>query len=241
MNELQKLLSKTRRACEHYDMIREGDRIAVGVSGGKDSMALLLALWRMKEFYPVRFDVCALSVNLGFEGCGDLYSPIGEYCSSLGIEYRVEKTQIADIVFNERKEKNPCSLCAMMRRGALVNAAKAMGASSVALGHHLDDSVETFMLSLTNEGRIGCFWPVTEYEDNGLRIIRPMVYAREYEVAAAARAEKLPVVTNPCPEDGNTEREHVKELLRDFDRTNRGVYRRILGAIEKAGIDNWHR
>ena len=239
MKELQKLLSKTRRACEHYEMIREGDKIAVGISGGKDSLALLLALSRMRDFYPVKYDVCALSIDLGFKNSDGLFAPIEEFCSSIGVEYRIEKTDIAEIVFGARKEKNPCSLCAMMRRGALVNAAKDMGATAIALGHHLDDAVETFMLSLMNEGRIGCFSPVTVYENSGINVIRPLVYAREYEVVAVARAENLPVVESPCPEDGKTEREKMKEYLHTLDREHRGVYQRIFGAMERRGIDGW--
>ncbi|MDD6879887.1 MAG: ATP-binding protein, partial [bacterium] len=225
--------------CQHYEMIREGDKIAVGISGGKDSLALLLALSRMRDFYPVKYDVCALSIDMGFSGSEGLFDPVSEFCASLGVEYRIERTEIAQIVFNERKEKNPCSLCAMMRRGALVNASKEMGATAIALGHHLDDAVETFMLSLTNEGRIGCFSPVTVYENSGINVIRPLVYAREYEVASVARAENLPVVKSPCPEDGETERERMKEYLRSLDREHRGVYLRILGAMERRGIDGW--
>lgn len=239
MKELQKLLSKTRRACQHYEMIREGDKIAVGISGGKDSLALILALSRMRDFYPVKYDVCALSIDMGFPGSEGLFDPVARFCASLGVDYRIEKTAIAQIVFDERKEKNPCSLCAMMRRGALVNASKEMGATAIALGHHLDDAVETFMLSLTNEGRIGCFSPVTVYENAGINVIRPLVYAREYEVAAVARADNLPVVKSPCPEDGETERERMKEYLRSLDREHRGVYLRILGAMERRGIDGW--
>ena len=239
MKETQKLLSKTRKACEHYGMIKDGDRIAVGVSGGKDSLALLFSLAKMREFYPAKYELSALSVDLAFDGSNGLFDGVADFCHTLGVEYRVEKTEISKIVFGERQEKNPCSLCAMMRRGALVNAAKAVGANSLALGHHLDDAVETFMLSLTNEGRIGCFSPVTEYDDNGIKVIRPLVYAREYEVAAVARAEKLPVVKSPCPEDGETEREKMKEYLRTLDREHRGIHRRILGAMERGHIDGW--
>ena len=239
MKELQRLLSKMRRACEHYEMIRDGEKIAVGVSGGKDSLALLLALAKMREFYPVKYEITAVSVDLGFDGSDGLFDGVRDFCRTLGVDYRVERTEISKIVFGERREKNPCSLCAMMRRGALVSAAKAVCATSIALGHHLDDAVETFMLSLTNEGRIGCFSPVTEYADNGIKVIRPLVYAREYEVAAVARAENLPVVKSPCPEDGETEREKMKEYLRTLDREHRGVHRRILGAMERAGVDGW--
>lgn len=239
MKELQRLLSKIRRASEHYSMIRDEEKIAVGVSGGKDSLALLLALTKMREFYPVKYEVTALSVDLGFYGSDGLFDGVADYCRTLGVEYRVEKTQISRIVFGEKKEKNPCSLCAMMRRGALVNAARDMGATAIALGHHLDDAAETFMLSLSNEGRIGCFMPVTVYEDTGINVIRPMIYAREYEVASVARAENLPVIKSPCSEDGETEREKMKEYLHTLDKEHRGIYTRIIGAMERAGIDGW--
>lgn len=239
MKELQKLLSKIRQAVDHYGMISDGDRIAVGVSGGKDSVALMYALSGLKDFYPKKFEVCAVSVDLGFTD-SDMFSDIKTLARELDIEYQVIKTQISQIVFDERKEKNPCSLCSKLRRGALIDAAVSLGANKAALGHHLDDAAETFMMSLMHEGRVGCFCPVTVYDDKGISVIRPMIYARESEVVATARALSLPVAKNPCPKDGHSEREEMKEYLRTFDRAHRGLYKRLLGAMERAELEGWH-
>ncbi len=239
MKELQKLLSKIRQATEHYEMISKGDKIAVGVSGGKDSAALLYSLAKLRDFYPAHFDVCAISVDMGFDS-DDLYDSTLRMSESLGIEHHLVKTQIADIVFNERKEKNPCALCSKLRRGALVGEAVSMGANKLALGHHLDDVVETFMMSLMHEGRIGCFCPVTVYDDKQISVIRPLIYAKESEVAAVARAADLPTIVNPCPEDGESQRAEMKEFLKSFDRSHRGLYKRVLGALERSCIDGWH-
>ena len=239
MKELQHLLSTVRQAAGHYGMIEAGDRIAVGVSGGKDSMALLLALTRMRAFYPIPYEIVAVTVDPGFPDHDDLFEPTRTYCESLGVPYHVTKTEIAGIVFGERKEKNPCSLCANLRRGALTDTAVSLGANKLALGHHLDDAVETFMMSLMIGGRVGGFSPVTVYEDRGLTVIRPLVYTRESEIRAVVKAENVPVTESPCPENGQTERAEMKRLLGDFDRAHRGLYTRILGAMERGEIDGW--
>ncbi len=241
MNELQHILSSTRQAVDAYSMIDEGDRIAVGLSGGKDSTALLFALERLSRFYPKKFTVCALTVDMGFNGSDDLWQPLVRLCDNLKIVYRVEKTEIAEIVFNRRQEKNPCSLCAKLRRGALTNAAVEMGANKLALGHHLDDAAETFMMTLLDEGRIGCYSPVTLYEDSGICVIRPFIYTREAEIKSLVRAENLPVITSPCPEDGKTEREDIKSLLNSLGMTRRSLKKRIITAMETKGIDGWHK
>lgn len=237
MKELQKLLSTVRQASERYGMIDDGDRIAVGLSGGKDSAALLLALAKMQPFYPKKYTLCAVTVDLGFPGTD--WEPLIRWCGDLGIEYRIARTEIAQIVFEERREKNPCSLCAKLRRGALMNEVSAMGAGKLALGHHLDDAAETFMMTLMHEGRIGCYSPVTVYADRGILMIRPLIYTREKEIKALVNAAELPVVKSLCPEDGHTEREEMKQLLRGFDREHRGLYKRILGAMERRQIDGW--
>lgn len=237
MKELKKLLSTARQASDRYGMIDDGARIAVGLSGGKDSAALLLALAKMQPFYPKKYTLCAVTVDMGFPDTD--YSPLAEWCASLGVEYRIAETQIAQIVFEERREKNPCSLCAKLRRGALMNEAEAMGADTLALGHHLDDAAETFMMTLMHEGRIGCYSPVTVYADRGIRVIRPLIYTREKDIRDLIRAENLPIVKSTCPEDGHTEREEMKKLLQDFDREHRGLYKRVLGAMERRQIDGW--
>jgi len=241
MKELQKVLSRVRQAAEHYDMIQAGDRIAVGVSGGKDSMALLYALAEMRRFYPRPYDVVAVSVDMGFPhgSFDESFAPVLQFCEKIGVEFHPVRTEIAKIVFDERKEPNPCSLCAMLRRGALNNACGALGCNKLALGHHKDDVVETFMMNLMHEGRIGCFEPVTSYENIGLTIIRPLCYTEERLVKQLVSAALLPVVESLCPEDGHTERQAMHDFLMSFEREHRGSYRRIFGAIERRSIDGW--
>ncbi len=240
MKELQKILSTVRQAVQHYDMIAPGDRIVVGLSGGKDSTALLYALAKMRTFYPNRYDLRAVTVDMGFPDVREKLAVLEHFCNDLDVSYTIVETKIAQIVFDERKEKNPCSLCAKLRRGALNDAALAMGATRIALGHHLDDAVETFMMSVMHEGRIGCFSPVTWYDDQRFFVIRPFVYTTERDIKSLVRAANLPVVESSCPENGNTEREEMKQYLRAFDNRHRGLYKRVLGALERRAIDGWH-
>jgi len=230
-----------RRAVERYSMIKKGDRICVGVSGGKDSLVLLCALSEMRRFADFDYDVIAVTVDngLAFGERAD-YTAVSELCGSLGIRHEIIKTDISKIVFELRRENNPCSLCASLRRGALTSAARELGCSSVALGHHLDDVCETYLMNLILAGRAGCFCPVTDYEETGLALIRPMIYLRETEISGFAVKASLPVMSKTCPLDGETEREHFKALLREEDRRHRGVYTRILGALERSGVDGWH-
>ena len=239
MKELTKLLSRVRQAAGRYGMIEAGDRIAVGLSGGKDSAALLYTLAAMRRFYPVPYEVLGISVDPGFPGAEDLFGPVARFCGDLGVEYRVVRTEIYSIVFEARREKNPCSLCAKMRRGALAGEVLEAGGNKLALGHHLDDAAETFMMSLMLDGHIGSFSPVTVYEDRGLAVIRPLIYCREHEIRSLVRAAELPVLESPCPMDGNTARAEMKEWLRSFDREHRGLYERLTGAMERGGIDGW--
>lgn len=237
MNEMQHILSTVRQAADKYSMLGDGDTVSVGLSGGKDSIALLEALNHLKNFYPNRFELCAVTVDMGFEG--DIYAPLREFCADRGIRYHVEKTAIKEIVFEIRREKNPCSLCAKLRRGALVSACKALGANKLALGHHLDDAAETFMLTLVNEGRLGCYSPVTVYDDSGITVIRPLIYTREADIKSLVKRENLPVVSSPCPEDKNTDREEIKSVIRELEKNNRGLKKRIITAMEKSGLDGW--
>lgn len=239
MKELQKVMGSTRRALDHYGMIESGDKIAVGLSGGKDSSALLFTLAKMRSFYPKSFDVIAIAVDLGFDGFAEQISAMQSFCDSIGVEYRVVKTQISEIVFDRYAENNPCSLCAKMRRGALVGEAAEAGANKIALGHHLGDVVETFMMKLMHEGNIGCFSPVTYYEDRGISVIRPFIYTRECDIRSLVRAAELYRADSPCPMDKNTERENMKTYLREFDREHRGLYDRVLTALENRRIDGW--
>ncbi|MDY5972332.1 MAG: ATP-binding protein [Butyricicoccus sp.] len=234
---MQKLLSYTRRAIDHYHMIEAGDRIAVGVSGGKDSLALLVALANLRKFYPKPYEVVAITLEMGYEEMD--FSAVQALCDSLGVAYIRVPTQIKQIVFDIRKEPSPCSLCAKLRRGALHEAALAAGCRKVALGHHFDDVVETYMLSLVYEGRISCFKPVTYLDRKGITLIRPLLYTPEYYIRSFARRMELPIVENPCPADGNTKRQEVKELLRSLEQTHKGLRERIFGAIQRYPLDGW--
>ena len=238
MEYSKRILSYVRRAVDDYGMIEDGDRIAVGVSAGKDSLTLLYALSALRKFYPKKFELCAITVDMGFAEEFDL-SPIARLCEELDVEYKIIPTEINNIIFNVRKEPNPCSLCAKMRRGALHRAAKDFGCNKVALGHHFDDVVETFMLNLFFEGRIGCFRPVTYLSRMDVTVIRPMIYMPEKDVRAYASAASLPVTKSLCPADGNTQREEMKNLLQELDRTNKGLKYRIFGAIQRGEIDGW--
>ena len=237
MDEMKRILSYTRRAVDDYEMIHEGDRIAVGISAGKDSLTLLHALAGLRRFYPKRFELVAITVDMGFEGMD--FTPIRELCEQLDVPYIIAKTEISRIIFDVRKEKNPCSLCAKMRRGALHNAAKEAGCNVVALGHHFDDVVETFMLNLFYEGRIGCFQPVTYLSRKDITVIRPMIYMPEKDIRYFANRVSLPVVKSTCPADGNTERESMKQLLHTLERENKGLRYRIFGALQRGNIDGF--
>ena len=211
---LQQLLSPFRKAVEDFNMINDGDKIAVGLSGGKDSIALLSAFCGLKRFYPKKFELVAVTIDtgVGYEK-GEL-DALKEYVNSLGVEYHIEKTEIYDIVFNERKESNPCSLCANMRRGALNQVSAKLGCNKVALGHHADDLVETFYLSMLYEGRFSTFHPVTHLERANLDVIRPMIYVRERDIVSFTNDK--PILHNPCPADKHTRREYIKNLLKDI-------------------------
>ncbi len=209
---LQQIMSPMRRAIDDYQMISSGDVIAVGLSGGKDSITLLSGLAGLKRFYPNPFDVIAVRIDTGLEFNKAEEQALKEYVESLNVKYHVEKTEIAKVVFEERKETNPCSLCANMRRGALNGAAKALGCNKVALGHHADDLIETFYLSMLYEGRLSTFHPVTNLSRMDLSVIRPMIYMKETEVSSFAKGK--PILHNPCPADKHTKREYIKDLFK---------------------------
>lgn len=219
--KLQQLMSQTRRAIDDYGMIHTGDKIAIGISGGKDSLTLLYALHGLQRFYPEKFDLEAITVNLGNPDF-DL-SHIRHLCETMQIPYTVVKTEIAQIVFEERKEKNPCSLCAKMRKGALNDAVKKLGCNKIAYAHHKDDIVETMMMSLIYEGHFYSFPPITHLDRTNLTVIRPLMYVSEADVKGFCRKYQLPVVKSPCPADGYTKRQYVKDLLRKLNLENPGV------------------
>ena len=236
---MKKLLSLTRAAVDKYNMIEAGDKIAVGVSGGKDSLALLYALAKLRDFYPKPFSLVAITLDYQFNGIAEDYTAIEALCKKLQVEYIVRRTNLWEVIFKTRKEKNPCSLCAKMRRGLLHDTAVANGCNKVALGHHLDDAAETFLMNLLNGGKIGCFSPVSYLSNKKLYLVRPLIFAYEKDVAAAARRANLPVVKSRCPMDKVSNRQNMKELLKALEKDNPAVRKKIVGALERSHIDNW--
>ena len=235
---LQQVLSYVRRAADDYHMIQEGDRIAVGISGGKDSLTLLYALHGLQRFYPQHFELHAVTVDLGFQNL-DL-SKMESICrDELQIPYTIVKTDIADVIFEQRKEANPCSLCAKMRKGALNDAIKKEGCNKVAYAHHKDDVVETMLMSLIFEGRFHTFSPVTYLDRTGITVIRPLLYMNEADVIGFVNKNQVPVVKSPCPADGHTKREYVKQLLRQLNLENPGVKERMFTAITTGNLQGW--
>ncbi len=235
--KLQQLYRYTRKALEDYQMIEEGDNIAIGISGGKDSLALLYALQGIRKFYPKKFSIEAITVDLGFENLN--LSAIKELCEQLDIRYSIVKTEIADIVFKERKENSPCSLCAKMRKGALNSKALELGCNKIAYAHHKDDIIETMMLSLLYEGRFHSFSPYTYLDKMKLVVIRPLMYINETDIICFQNRHQLPVVKSPCPMDGNTKRAYAKDLIYQLNLENPGVKERMFRAILNGHIQGW--
>lgn len=234
---MQKLLSQVRKCVRDYQMLSPGDRVAVGVSGGKDSLALLRLLAELRDHSAVPFELLAVTLDMGYEEMD--FSPVADLCARLQVPYTLRRTQIREIVFDIRKEENPCALCAKLRRGILNETAVALGANKVALGHHYDDTVETFALSLIYEGRISCFLPVTYLDRTGLTLIRPMLYLHEKNIRNFAEREHLPVVHNPCPADKNTKREDVKALLYELEGRYPGLKDNIFGGLQRSPLPGW--
>ncbi|MDE6924539.1 MAG: tRNA 2-thiocytidine(32) synthetase TtcA [Acetatifactor sp.] len=235
--KLQQVLSYVRRAVDDYHMIQTGDRIAIGISGGKDSLTLLYAMNDLKRFYPEHFEIHAVTVDLGFDNLN--LDRIRELCSTLGVEYTIVKTDIAKIIFEDRKEDNPCSLCAKMRKGALNQAVREAGCNKVAYAHHKDDVVETMLMSLIYEGRFHTFAPVTYLDRMDLSVIRPLMYMNEADVIGFVNKYDVPVVKSPCPADGYTKREYVKNLLRQLNLENPGVKERMFTAVRTGNMKGW--
>ncbi len=235
--KLQQLYSYVRRAIDDYNMIDDGDKIAVGVSGGKDSLTLLYALHGLMRFYPKKFSITAITVDLGL-GIQKL-DDIKNLCKQLGVDYHIVDTDIGKIIFEDRLESNPCSLCAKMRKGALNEKALELGCNKIAYAHHRDDVIETMLLSLIYEGRFHCFSPYTYLDRTGLYVIRPMVYMNECDVIGFQNKSKLPVAKNPCPVDGHTKRQYVKDLLQKINKENPGVKDRFFRAIKCGKLEGW--
>jgi tRNA(Ile)-lysidine synthase TilS/MesJ len=235
--KLQRLLSLVRKAADDYHLIEENDKIAVGISGGKDSLTLLYALHELQRFYPKHFELYAITVDLGF-GNQD-FKAIQDFCDGFSVPYKVIPTEIGKIVFEARQEANPCSLCAKLRKGALNNEAKALGCNKIAYAHHRDDIIETMLLSLIYEGRFYTFPPKTFLDRTELTVIRPLMYVSEAEVIGFKNKYHLPVCKNPCPADGKTKREYVKKITRELNKENPGVKDRLFHAIVSGNIEGW--
>ena len=233
---MQKLMGLVRRCVDDYNMIQEGDRIAVGVSGGKDSLVLLVLLAGLKKYFNKSFELEAITIDMGL---GMDYSGVQALCDQWEVPYTVIKTEIAPIIFDYRKEKNPCSMCSKMRRGALNQAIIDKGFNKLALGHHYDDAVETFMMSLIYEGRISCFQPVTNLDRTGVIQIRPMLYIHEKTVDNFAKRMELPVIENRCPVDKHTKREEIKDLVYNLSATYPDLRERIFGAMQRFPLPEW--
>ena len=233
---MQRLMGLVRRCVDDYNMIQEGDRIAVGVSGGKDSLVLLVLLAGLRKYFNKSFTLEAITIDMGL---GMDYSGIEKLCADLEVPYTIVKTEIASIIFDHRKEKNPCSMCSKMRRGALNQAILERGFNKLALGHHYDDAVETFVMNLLFEGRIGCFQPVTNLDRTGIIQIRPMLYIHEKTVDNFAVRQELPILQNRCPVDKTTKREEVKQLVYDLSKTYPDLKERIFGAMQRLPLPEW--
>jgi len=234
---MKKILSRMRRAVEDYKMIEEGDRIAVGISGGKDSLAALLAMNNLKKFYPKKFYLEAITIDMGFDNMD--FSKVKELCEKEDIPYHIEKSDISKIIFDYRKEENPCSLCANLRRGAMCSVARERDINKIVYGHHFDDVVNTFYLSLFYEGRLNCFSPVTHLERMDVTVLRPLIYVEERDITGFSKRENLPVVKSTCPADKNTKRQVISDMLNDLDRQNHGLKKRIFTAIKNSEIKGW--
>jgi len=234
---VQQVIGRLRKAIDDYDMIEHGEKVTVALSGGKDSALLLKGMAKLSEFHPKNFSVCAVYIDLGF-GNTDI-DAIKRLCDDTKVELCIKRTEIGKIIFEHRREKNPCALCAKMRRGAIHNAALEMGSHKIALGHHMDDAVETFMMNLMYESRIGCFQPVTYLSRKDVTVIRPMIYMNEREIKGAVKRLNIPVMKSPCPVDGTTKRENTKQLLKELSREHPHIRQSIFGAMQRAGIDGW--
>jgi len=226
---LKRLLSLARKAIDDYNMIEDGDRIAVGISGGKDSLALLYALAGLRRFYPRKFEIEAITVDIGFDGFDT--DKLQKVCDELNVRYTVVKTQIKDVVFDIRNESNPCSLCAKMRKGAFNDTANELKCNKSAYAHHRDDVIDTAMMSLIYEGHFYCFAPVTFLDRSNITLIRPLIYVPEADIIGFKNNMGLPVVKNPCPADGNTKREYVKQVVAKLEQENHGFKDSVFHAV----------
>lgn len=234
---LQKIMGLARRAIDEFNMIEENDKIAIGLSGGKDSLCLLYALNGLKRYYPKKFDIIAITIHPGNKGFDT--SNIEEICKKLNVEHIIFKSDISDIVFNIREEKNPCSLCANLRRGILSSVAVENGCNKIALGHHSDDVVETLLMSLFLNGKFHTFSPITHLTRSNITVIRPLIYAEEKQIKSLAKKLNFPPSKKCCPMDGSSKRQYIKDLIHDLNKDMPKIKENIFGAIRRSGIDGW--
>lgn len=235
--KMQKILSKTRQAINKYNMIKPGDIVGIGLSGGKDSMCLLMALEQMSHFSSIPFKLIGYTVDLGYKDMD--FSLLTDFCKSINVEHKVIKTDIADIIFNHKKETNPCSLCSKMRKGTLVDECVKDGVNKLAFAHHKDDVINTMMLSLLYEGRFNCFAPNTYFTENNINLIRPFIYLRESEIKGFMKNVNVPVIKNACPVDGETKRAEMSNIIKKITETVPDAKERIFTAIERSTIPGW--
>ena len=234
---MQKILGYLRKAIENYNMIEEGDKIAVALSGGKDSITLLMGLKALQRFYPKHFDIIAISVNPGFEFFNSDF--LIDICSKIDVQFVEAKSHIKEIVFDIRKEKSPCSLCANLRRGILNSTAIEYGCNKLALGHNEDDVLETFFLNMLYAGNLSTFAPVSYMDRSKITLIRPLIYTPEKEIKKFIKRENINVMPKNCPMDGISKREDMKEMLYKLSLKIPNVRANLMGAIKRANINGW--
>ena len=236
---MDKIYGKIRAAIDKYDMIPENAKVAVGVSGGKDSLVLMYCLAKISQYHPKNFTVTAITADPAMNGEETDYSAVQRLCDELNVEYIIRRTSLGKIIFEDRKEKNPCSMCARMRRGILHSMALEAGCNILALGHHGDDAVQTFMMNLLDGGSISCFSPKSYLSRRDLWMIRPMIFCSEASVSSFARLHDLPVVKSTCPVDGHTERKNVADIILHLEKDYPDLKAKIIGAMERAQINGW--
>ncbi len=236
---MQQISGYMRRAVDDYQMIEPGERVAIALSGGKDSMLLLHAMKHLSRYHPAKFDLIAIFIDLGFDNIN--IEAMQKECEKLQVPLVIRKTEIAPLVFDIREESNPCALCAKMRRGAIHDASLENGCRTIALGHHRDDAIETFAMNLIYEGRIGCFQPVTYLDRKDVRTIRPMIYLTERQIANTVERLKIPVIKNPCPMDPASMRKETKDLLKEAEERFPGLNEKLFGAIQRSILPGWKK
>ena len=234
---INKLAGHVRRCVDDYNMIENGETIAIGVSGGKDSLTLLYALASLQKYHPSNFKLHVVTLDMGIKGMD--FTPVKDICKKLDVPFTLKFSDIARIIFDERKEKNPCSLCATMRRAALCNMVSELGIKKIALAHHYDDAIETFLMSLLYEGRIHCFQPITHLNRTDVTQIRPMLYIEEKTIRRFVKTEKLQIVQNPCPKNGESKREEIKTLIKTLGVEHKDIKSKLFGAIRRLPVDGW--